>query len=308
MQYAPVVLFVYNRADHFAQTFAALSRCPEAAQTELYIFADGPKDEAGKEKVNACRAAVRSEAEKSVFREVHVAMSPENRGLAASVIAGVTEVVNRHGRVIVLEDDSVVAPCFLHFMNKSLDAFEADRRVGAIAGYTPAIDFPDAYKADIFTCYRSCSCGWATWADRWKDVDWELKDIGEFYRDRTLVRRLNADGTDRFLRLYRQVGGGSSWSVRFGAHLVKNDMLTVYPRYSLIKNIGADDSGVHSTSEDAASMTVDLARAIADPVIEFVAPDKEISKRLRKHYSGGLLSELRRAGATALICVRGRMK
>lgn len=308
MSYAPVVLFVYNRADHFLQTFEALCRCAEAPQTPLYIYADGPKDAAGSEKVEACRAAVRRAVADCPFQSVDIVEAPENRGLAASVIAGVTETMRRHGRAVVLEDDSVVAPSYLRFMNDALDRFEKDRRVGAIAGYTPAIGFPADYTADVFTCYRSCSCGWATWADRWENVDWELKDLDAFCRDKTLVKRMNADGADRFLRLYRQKNGGSSWSVRFGAHLVKQDMLTVYPRYSLIRNIGCDESGVHSTSEDAASMDVDLSKVIEDPTIEFVAPDKRISRQMKKHYSGGTVSDIKRFGATALIVCRERFK
>lgn len=308
MQYTPVVLFVYNRADHFRKTFEALSACPEASDTELYIFADGAKDEAGVERVNACRAAVREASNNCVFKKVHITEAPQNRGLAASVISGVSSVIEKYGSVIVLEDDSVVSPYFLRFMNVSLEKFENDKRVGAIAGYTPSIPIPDTYRADIFTCYRSCSCGWATWADRWRDVDWELKDIGDFYRDPTLIKRMNADGTDRFLRLYRQIGGGSSWSVRFGAHLVKKNMLTVYPRYSLIKNIGADDTGVHSTAQDAATMEVDLDRAIPDPIIGFAAPDKRISRLMRRHYSGGIVSDMKRFAGTALIVCKERLK
>ncbi|MBQ6021149.1 MAG: hypothetical protein IJL26_13330, partial [Clostridia bacterium] len=139
-------------------------------------------------------------------------------------------------------------------------------------------------------------------------VDWELKDIDDFYRRPELISRLNADGTDRFIRLYRQIGGGSSWSVRFGAHLVKQNMLTVYPRFSLIQNIGCDETGVHGKLEDESSVQVDLDKAIADPVIEFIPPDPEISKRMRRHYSGGFSSDLKRFAATKLIILKERMK
>lgn len=307
MTNAPVILFVYNRADHFTQTFAALSLCPEAADTELFIFADGPKNEAAREPVAACRAAVREATADCVFKSVHVTESPENRGLAASVIAGVSEVLSQYGRAIVLEDDCVASPYFLLFMNRALEAFETDERVGAVAGYTPALPIPRDYTADVFTCCRSCSCAWATWKDRWESVDWTPGAINAFYKDPKLIRRMNADGADRFLRFYRQTkGDAGSWSVRFGAHLVKNGMLTVYPRYSLIRNIGCDETGVHSTAADAASMEVDLSKAIPDPAVTFVAPDPAIRKLLKKHYSGGALSDLKRFAATALIALKGR--
>lgn len=307
MSFAPVIMFVYNRADHFETTFAALSKCPECCETDLFIFADGAKNEEGRAKVEECRNAVKN-ADYSGFRSVKITESEKNRGLAASIIDGVTKVINQYGFAIVVEDDCQPSPFFLSFMNNSLDVFKTDRRIGAIAGYAPPIEFPEYYKADVFTAYRSCSWGWATWADRWQNVDWELKDFGDFCRSRSLRKKLNSNGADRFLRLYRQVGGGTSWSVRFGAHLVKNDMLTVYPRYSYISNIGCDSTGVHSTAEDAESMAVDLGKAIADPKIEFIAPDSEIMKTMKKHYSGGFVSDIKRAAGTELAAIKYRLK
>ena len=96
--------------------------------------------------------------------------------------------------------------------------------------------------------------------------------------------------------------------MRFGAHLVKHNMLTVYPLYSMLRNIGGDGSGVHSTVEDDANLNVDLSRAIADPKIEFIPPDPEISKLLKKHYSGGIVSDLKRFAARTLILCKERMK
>ena len=102
------------------------------------------------------------------------------------------------------------------------------------------------------------------------------------------------------MRLYRQTqGNGTSWSVRFGMHLVKNGWLTVYPRYSYIENIGCDASGVHSTAEDADKMAVDLDRAIKDPRPVPVTADPTIQNIMKKHYSDGLLSTLKRRAATA---------
>lgn len=309
MSYSPVVMFVYNRADHFSETFAALSECPEAKDTELFIFSDGPKSEEGRPKVEACREAVRVAVKKGGFKNITVTESPVNKGLAASVISGVTDIVGRYGSVIVIEDDSVASPYLLTFMNRVLDNLRDDRRAGAVAGYTPSIEFPADYGKDVFTSFRSCSCAWATWVDRWENIDWELKDFGAFCRDVSLVKKLNSCGSDRFIRLYRQTkGNGSSWSVRFGAHLVKNDMLTVYPRYSYIRNIGCDESGVHSTSEDAETMNVDLSKAIPSPAVEFAEPDKRIIAAMKKHYSGGTVSDIKRAAATAAIIIKGKLK
>ena len=285
MSYAPIIMFVYNRADHFIQVYNALSACKEAKDSDLFIFSDGAKNDAGKEKVNEVRTAVAAIKDSGDFKSVTVTESPVNKGLAASVIAGVTEVIDRYGKVIVVEDDCKVSPLFLGYMNKALDFYESNKKIGSIAGYTPMIDLPEDYKNDVFAAYRSCSWTWATWKDRWDGVDWELKYIKEFYKSPNLIRRLNSNGSDRFIRLYRQTkGNGSSWSVRFGAHLVKNNLLTVYPRFSYNSNIGCDESGVHSKSDDNEKMRVDLSKAIEAPVLTDVEIDSRIQKIMKKHY------------------------
>lgn len=309
MSYAPIIIFVYNRADHFIQTYSALASCKEAKESELFIFSDGPKNEAGKEKVNEVRAAVAAIKNNGDFKTVTVTESPVNKGLAASVIAGVTQIINKYGKVIVVEDDCKVSPFFLSFMNSALDFYKDNHKIGSIAGYTPMIDLPSDYHSDVFAAYRSCSCTWACWSDRWKGVDWELKYIKDFYKSPKLIRRLNSNGSDRFMRLYRQTkGNGSSWSVRFGAHLVKNNLLTVYPRYSYITNIGCDETGVHSTSDDAEKMRVDLSKAIENPILSDVEIDGRIQKIMKKHYSYGFVSEAKKVIATSLIFLKGLLK
>lgn len=309
MSYAPIVIFVYNRADHFIKTYNALAACKEAKESELFIFSDGAKNEAGKEKVDEVRAAVAAIKNSGDFKSVTVTESPVNKGLAASVIAGVTEIINRYGKVIVVEDDCAVSPFFLSYMNNSLDYYENNRKIGSIAGYSPDIKLPADYDKDVYAAYRSCSWTWATWKDRWVGVDWELNEIDDFYKSPKLIKKLNSNGSDRFMRLYRQTkGNGSSWSVRFGAHLVKKDLLTVYPRHSYNRNIGCDESGVHSKSDDAEKMNVDLSKAIENPVLTDIEIDGRIQKIFKKHYSYGFVSELKKFIATVLIVIKERFK
>lgn len=309
MSFAPIVLFVYNRADHFSKTYAALTKCAEAKESELFIFSDGSKNDNYAKGVEEVRAFAHSIENSGDFKSIKIIESPENKGLAASVIAGVTKVIEEYGRVIVVEDDCVASPWFLSYMNKCLDYYENKKYVGSVAGYTPAINFPKAYNSDVFAANRSCSCSWAVWSDRWQGVDWELKEISDFYDLPKLIRILNSNGSDRFLRLYRQTkGNGSSWSVRFGAHLVKKGLVTVYPRYSYITNIGCDESGVHSRNDDAEKMRVDLSKAIENPVLSDVEINKDIQKIMKKHYSYGAVSELKRFVATAAIVLKEKLK
>ncbi len=223
MNYAPVAMFVYNRADHFKKTYEALAKCKESKYTDLIVFSDGAKNENAQVAVNEVRTFARKIENEKVFNSIKIIESPQNKGLAKSIIEGVNSVINQYGKIIVLEDDCVCSPYFLKFMNGCLDFYENNKKIGAVSGYAPAIVFSEDYKEDVFTAYRSCSWSWGTWKDRWENVDWELKDFSDFCKAPQLIKKLNSNGNDRFMRLYRQTkSNGSSWSVRFGAHLVKN--------------------------------------------------------------------------------------
>ena len=307
--FAPIAMFVYNRADHFTATYQALAKCPEAKNSDLFIFSDGAKNESGEAKVAEVRSAINELKNDGSFRSVTVKESPVNNGLAKSIIVGVTEIINEYGRIIVIEDDCVASPYLLRYMNAALDKFAGDNKVGSVSGFMPEINYPSDFTGDAFLSYRSCSWGWATWKDRFENVAWDLSNIGEFYRDPALIKKLNSCGADRFIRLYRQTkGNGSSWSVRFGAHLVLNDQMTLYPRFSYISNIGCDASGVHSKAEDADSMRVDLSKAIAEPDFSRAEYRKDIQKIMKKHYSGGLVSDVKRSLATAAIVAKERIR
>lgn len=309
MSYAPIAVFVYNRADHFKETVEALAACAEAKASELFIFSDGAKNDAAADKVNEVRALAYEVKGKDWFRNVNIIESNKNKGLAESIISGVTQVVQRFGKIIVVEDDCVASKYFLKYMNECLDYYKDNKKIGSIAGYAPPIDMPVDYEADIFYAYRSCSWGWATWKDRWDNIDWKLDNIKELYGNKKMVKLFNSNGTDRFLRLYRQTkGSSSSWSVKFGFHLVINDMMTVYPRYSYIKNIGCDNTGIHSKAENGEKVKVDLADAKENPVIKEVAFDKNIQKSMKKFYSNGWMSEIRRFAATKRIIIKERLK
>lgn len=309
MDYAPIVMFVYNRADHFTQTYEALAKCSEAKNSILYVFSDGAKNDNAKPQVEQVRQAAKAFAKQNDFKQVVLTESLENKGLAKSVINGVTNVIDKYGSVIVVEDDCVPSPYFLRYMNRALRFYKNDKSVGSIAGYTPPITFPESYHLDVFAAYRSCSWGWATWKEIWNKVDWNLTYMRDFYNNPEMIKKLNSFGSDRFMRLYRNsVSNANSWSVKFGAHHIKNNLLTIYPRYSYISNIGCDETGVHSKSADAEKMRVDLSKAIPNPSLERVSINPEIQVNFKKLYSGGKISDLKRFFATKYIVLKEKQK
>lgn len=238
---APVALFVYNRPEHTRRTLDLLREDQLACQTELIIFSDGPRSLNDQQKVRDVRELLR---DIDGFRSVTVRAAEGNRGLAKSIIAGVTEVVEKYGRVIVLEDDLVVSPYFLSYMNDALELYENVDRVMHVCGYwypVQCADIPDTF----FLRYPS-SWGWGTWKRAWQHFRKDPEGLQKSF-SKADIQKFNLDGA---VNIWEQVlhnlnGKADTWAVFWYASLFHRGGLSLYPSRSLVKNVGMDGSGQH---------------------------------------------------------------
>ena len=244
--FAPVVLLVYNRPEHVKRGIESLLRNAEAPQTDLYIFSDAARTPADEAKVSEVRKIVHGI---KGFKKVVVTERQNNIGLAANVTGGVTEVVNSYGRVIVLEDDLVVAPYFLRFMNDALETYKDEERVGHIQ----ACDFTRSRELPpTFLIKWTGSWGWATWARAWKLYNPDGSALLHELEDRHLTNTFDFNGKYIFTKMLRnQVEGkNDSWAIRWNASLFLHDVLSLNVGRSLVSNVGLDGSGTNSTALD----------------------------------------------------------
>lgn len=245
MNLAPIVLFVYNRPYHTAQTLEALKNNNLSVESKLYIFADGAKDDASTEVINnilKVREIIRS---KRWCGEIEIIESNENKGLALSIREGVTSVMEKHAKVIVLEDDLITSKAFLNYMNTALDYYENRQSVFSISAYSyPPNKFrvPEDYEFDVFVSLRNGSWGWATWADRWHKIDWDVNVYPNLSNE--MKQALNRGGDDVYELLEQQQNGNLNiWSIQFTmAHFI-NHAISILPCISYVDNIGMDGSG-----------------------------------------------------------------
>jgi hypothetical protein len=247
MKLAPVVLFTFNRPKHTAQTLNALAKNELVEDTELYIFSDGPRNNEDFIKIKEVRTLLHAIKSENIFKEVAIFESNENKGLANSVISGVSQVFSKHNAVIVLEDDLVTSNDFLKFMNTCLHKYENNDEIGCFTGYNPVKKMPNDYNYDVYFSTRTNSLGWATWKSIWQNVDWKAKKYNNFkgnFKQRTIF---NSTGYDRAKRLDMQMQkDAKSWSILFGFDSFINNKYTVYPKDSKLIHIGWDGSGTHS--------------------------------------------------------------
>lgn len=248
--YTPVILFVFKRKEHTEKCLCALNKNDEANYHDLYIFADGARNQKEIRDVEKVRTLIRDFKKQNNFRRVIIEESPENKGLAKSIIEGVSKVINQYGKAIIVEDDLITSPDFLTYMENALYFYEKDETVGSISGSTYPVKELSKYPFDVYAIKKGECWGWGTWAEIWNQVDWEVKDFEKYFSNKKLRRNFDSleYGLDNML-CNQMSGKIDSWAVRWCYFLFKNNLLTIYPRESKALNIGLDGTGTHCNQD-----------------------------------------------------------
>ncbi len=288
---APIVLFVYNRPRHTRQTVEALKKNKLAKESELFIYSDAPKNQEAENSVEEVRQYIQTI---DGFKKVINIEQEKNLGLAKSIIQGVTDIVNKYGKIIVLEDDHVTSSYFLKFMNDTLNFYEDKQNVWHISGWNYPIPwwrYPVKRRnsKNVFL-WRIMNCwGWATWAERWQQFEKNTDRLmTEFTKDE--IFRFNLDGEIDF---WNQVIANKNkeidtWAIYWYATIFNNNGLCLNPRKSFVRNIGLDSSGAHCSESygmDNIFLNNSYKMSFQDSIVEdknFVEMIKNDQRNLRK--------------------------
>jgi len=243
---APIVLFVYNRPEHTSRTIKALKLNTLASQSDLIVYSDGAKNQADRAKVNEVRNHLLTI---SGFLSVTIREAEKNLGLARSIIEGVTHVIEAFGRAIILEDDLLVAPYFLAYMNDALDHYAEVEHVMHVSGYMYPIDHEGL--TETFLLRFPSSWGWATWRRAWSSYEKNAEFLLQtFSHDQ--IMRFNLEGAHDFWEQIRhnQQGKADTWAIFWYATIFKRGGYCLFPRQTLVENIGQDGTGEHCLATD----------------------------------------------------------
>lgn len=239
---APIALFVFNRPDHTRRTLQALAANRLTGESSLFIFSDGPRNNQDIPAVAEVRQIIRDQAWPG---RVTIREQSANRGLAHSIVSGVTELIDCFGRVIVLEDDLLTAPCFLEYMNEGLRRYADRQDVMQVSAYLAPID--SCRPEQAFFLPLTTSWGWGTWKRAWDQFDATAAGYERLMQDAALQRSFDIGGIVDYTGMLRdsREGKNASWAVRWYLSVFLRGGLTLYPGRSLVKNIGFDGSGTH---------------------------------------------------------------
>lgn len=241
MSLAPIALFVYNRPEHTKRTIDSLSNNDYAEQSELFVFCDGPKPNTNMDKIREVRSIVK---QATGFKKVIVYEKENNVGLAKSIISGVTELVTKHGKIIVLEDDMITSKYFLTYLNHGLEYYENLNQVVSIHAYR----LPFTAKTPETYFLRGADCwGWATWKRGWDLFEVDGQKLLDKLISEKLIYQFDLQGSYPYTQMLKDqiAGKNDSWAIRWYASTFLQNKLTLYPARSLVFNIGLDASGTH---------------------------------------------------------------
>lgn len=287
---APIILFVYNRPKHTRRTLEALEKNLLAKDSLLYIISDAPKNADAVENVNKVRAIIREPWD---FKHITIIERQKNWGLAENVIDGVTKIINDHGKAIVLEDDLETSPYTLTYFNDALHRYEHEERVMEISGYMYPVEHPKRLPKSFFFRVAN-SWGWATWKRAWDHFDPDINALTKHFK-RKDIRRFSIEGKENFWKQVKEYKAGkiNSWAIRWYLSVFNQDGLVLYPRQSMIQNIGTDGSGTHSDIDDVYHVQLATQKVKYFPK-EIVENEKayEAIKLFYAHRKGNIVERL----------------
>jgi hypothetical protein len=250
--YAPILVMVYDRLDSLEKCIASLQACKESAGSVLYISSDAAYRVEDNEKINAVRDYIQTV---SGFKRVIPITPAANRGLNGAYNAALDLVFEEHDTFIFLEDDIIVSPDFLEFVNEGLEFYKNEDKVISISGFSHSVffDVDPGLKSEVYFTNRWCPWGFASWRDKIRSVAaLSLEELKKDMDNSRFVKKLDEIGIDLFTAFQRKLHKKEPLVLdyRYVHHMVKNDLYAVTPYTTKTFNIGNDGQGTRTRKNE----------------------------------------------------------
>lgn len=232
---SPIALFLYRRDEALPDKLANWRRMRGFAEAPKYIHIDGAKTDADRTSV----ASVRKQIEDADLPNTQIIARTRNYGARRNIVTGVTDVLRKHDRVIVMEDDLHFGPATLDWFNAGLRAYADTPRVMHIAAQM--YDVPRiAKKGRAVFFYHPTVSGWATWRRAWSHYDDQAPAARAFLESRAGRRHFEVGGAMRYSQMLRQADASESdaWDIYWHAAVIAANGLTLNPPIGYVRNEG----------------------------------------------------------------------
>ena len=281
MAFGVPILFIIFRRDYTA--IEVFKRIREIQPAKLYVAADGPRDDQEKVRCDKTRAIIELIDWEC---DLHLLYRDENLGCKYGPHSSISWFFEHEEAGIILEDDCVPDITFFPFVEKMLEKYSDDDRVGMIAGHSEvSIPLKTSY---VFSRFKAC-WGWATWRRAWKYMDIELQacDYREEIIPLMVYDQQKALHWHTALNLIAQ-NRVTAWDWPWYFSLAAQSQLCIFPCKNLISNIGFGDEGTHCLGEPPVEAITSYS--LDFPLVEpkSVMVDWEFEKEFEKGLTMGM--------------------
>ncbi len=237
----PVLIFAFNRPLHLERLLESICSNSDHKEYEFFVFVDGPRNSGDKKKISEIRIVLNRY--KSILK-IETSYSTENLGVSKSIRNNISELFKKYEEVIVLEDDLIVSPLFLQFMVDSLNNFRSVSSCSSISGYRYKLE---KLELSSYILYGADCWGWATWRDRWEQVNWNSSEVLHTIESSGLLNDFDIGGNYKYSEILKDqiCGFVDSWAINWHASMFLLNKFTYYPQIPLCQNMGNDGSGTH---------------------------------------------------------------
>lgn len=303
MNFAPVLVSVYDRIGHLQRCIDSLRANEVSRLTELYVVSDAAHRPEFEPIITRVRSYIRSI---DGFEKVTPIERESNLGSFVSINSAIDCVLEKHGRLVFLEDDNIVSKKFLKFMNDCLDFYRDDPSVFSVSGYNYPIRIPKSYKQDVYKWQGFTAWGVGLWKDKWSSVDLSRDGAADILADKSVSRALRDVSEGAFWRICLSVETNRLTTDNLVTlNLVSTGRYSIFPVVSRVRNVGLDGTGEHCGTDDDELYLKQAMDSGADyELVRDLTPDGRINQVLKRHFRVPLRYKIARktpASAKALF-------
>ncbi|MDP8207334.1 MAG: hypothetical protein P9L92_11770 [Candidatus Electryonea clarkiae] len=298
-KFAPILISVYTRLGHLKRCVNSLKLNKISKDSDLYIVSDAPCKNEDIPLVDEVREYINSI---TGFNSVNLLANKNNLGGIKSIRDARDVVFSRYDRSIFMEDDNLVSPQFLTYMNEMLTKYETNDSIYTICGYHFRINISDNYPYDIYFSRSFSAWGYALWKSKYVDIYSDTFQMN----DKSALKRFKKTMTFGYEVLRRDMESGNMiGDARIGYLLFRNNQYCVLPTKTLVTNIGHDGSGLHGhVTDDYINQKFDPA-FVPSRFPPEVYEDKRIKRELKRYFAVSRYKKARRVCGKIYRSLRG---
>jgi len=245
----PILIIIFNRPNTTEMVFEKIRAIKPK---QLFIAADGPRDEQEKELCNYTRCLILNAIDWDC--EIKTLFQVENLGCGLNPSLALTWFFEHVEEGIILEDDCVPDLSFFQYCKQMLDQYRNEYSIISISGCNFGYSIP-IYTHGFSNFFNMW--GWATWKRSVLKIDYQILE----WKQKTMIQkylflfhRLNLSHMQynwmwlrHWLYAFNEFDNKDIWDFAWIYSALSNKQLSVIPKVNLINNIGFLDDATHTS-------------------------------------------------------------